>query len=338
MSKVAADLLMVKAFVDKVKSNNPIGDNADNPLDIALSIWIDSKSVIAKEHKGRLSKILSEVSLKFLQEHEMVEAFKNTIRPDNHLQNAKALVNFIRDRGHNESLLLDSKTWQHHRNWYYSTCASNRTDVQDKVKQVFADLGFPGLEKAGLNSNQLRHLIYADQIVRWVAHNKRLPKTKGSYTETKMANLLDSQLHPFVRNFLEKNGVKVQGKVATNALPVQLPSNGDQLTRIETMLEQLIDLLQKKEKPPKKKTVRNWSSQFPMSGYKKNLPESDIVGLAVLQDSDGNLKTVGIQNILNYQTGSKKYIFRVPQPDGTYGQTIYRWSTSSDIKEITMLK
>lgn len=342
MSK-AADLMMVNAFVKKVKSGEEIKESSDNPLDIALSIWINSKTEASKSSKGRLSAFLPPECLKVLQDNDVVENFRNCIRPDTHVTGAKALVAFIKSRPHNSDFNLEYRTWQTHRNWYYSY--AHKPEIQKKVSAIFADAGFKGLEKANLDSKQLRNLIYADQVVRWVELNKRMPN-KANFLEKKMAAFIASPNHSFVSTYLEKNGVPVQKAQSPNLSSVSiLPSlpNPNQfgglkerIDRIETILEKIIDLLETKEfKKPKEK---KWVHQFPPETFSGSIPESSLKGLATYQTKDGKQITVGIQNVMIYPSGNKKLILRFPNPNGTYGRVFYRWASDKSIKEVTMLQ
>ena len=330
-----ADLLMVDAFV---KAHGQVPVKPQNPLDVALSIWLGSKIADAKK-KGRIKNVLSPECLKILQDNNLVQEFTNLVKPHSHVNSAKSLVAYITSRDCNTKS-EDFNLWKTQRNWYYAI--AQRSDVQPKVKNTFVEAGFEGLEAAKLTSSDLRQLVIANKIVRWSAANKRQPKLIGgvSKIEKEWAIFLKKELHPFVIKYLEKNQFSFQ----TKTIPVPVPVNqhvGVDLSNIVARIEKIEDLLQKitdiLETIPIKKRKQSWNLTFPQEKYTKNICESKLKGLANIILNDGKSIIAGIENIMEYPSGSKKYILRYPNKNGTYGRVFYRWSTSSQVKEVTMI-
>lgn len=349
MSSAAIDIQMAKAYIKfrKDKKRTPNLDDANDPNEVALCYWLKNQSHMLRHVRHipkHIAKPLSDAGL--LPEFTSLITFRGT------QDKAEAFMKFINSRKHNQTLDFEHDQWYMHREWYYS-CLTRKKATQttrDKVKPIFSEAGFAGLESAKLCSKDLKNLVIVNQCLIWKKTLGQLPSiTSKNKLEKELATVLASRHCGYVESFIAQHGLRDVPVTLPPFSPQSKPENNDRLSRLEATVEKLTALVEKLSGKlladdkvinislPKKKRNTNGVPVKPFGSHKGRIDASELVGLAVYELANKTQVTVGIENVIEYKSGHKKYILRMPSADGkAFTRKFFRWSTCKQLKEISL--
>ena len=348
-SNAAIDIQMVKAFIKfrKDHKRSPSLDSANDPNEVALCYWIKNQSHVFRHVRkvpNYISKPLNDAGL--MGEFTSLITFRGT------QDKAESFIKFISSRKHNQNLDFEEDEWYFYRDWYYSTLARKKAaqSTREKVKSIFAKGGFAGLESAKLHSKDLKALVIVNQCLIWKKTTGKLPSINSkNKLEKELATVLASNHCLYVQSFIAQHGLRDVPVTLPPFSPEPKPEKNDRLSRLEATVEKLTALVEKLSGKlladdkvinislPKKKRNTNGVPVKPFGSHKGRIDASELVGLAVYELANKTQVTVGIENVIEYKSGHKKYILRMPSADGkAFTRKFFRWSTCKELKEISL--
>jgi hypothetical protein len=208
------------------------------------------------------------------------------------------------------------------------------------------------LESAGLNSNELKEVIFIKQAIDWKKKLGKLPcPSSKNPVEKQLGELLQSNLHSYSYKLLQHHDVTVPSMKKQVGFVSSNSSLEQRVVTIESMLNkltQVVEILSNKileyshimDMEPQTKKVRKKTGAplVPVVPNNGPIDSSNLIGLAVYNMS-GKEITVGIENVITYEKGTKKYILRMPSDDGkSYTRKFFRWETCKNIKQVMLNK
>jgi hypothetical protein len=347
---MSLETMMVNSFVAYYKAHNRVPDriNAANPADWGLVSWLEEQ--VAKYKNGKKGKKLDQQHKEILEKAGVYSQFLDVVRPNHHIKAAKDLVAYIQERDIKSPLRTGATKWKRHRNWFYAH--TSKVDIQHLVSNIFESAGFPNLESAGLNSNELKEVIFIKQAIDWKKKLGKLPcPSSKNPVEKQLGELLQSNLHSYSYKLLKHHDVTVPSMKKQVGFVSSNSSLEQRVVTIESMLNkltQVVEILSNKileyshimDMEPQTKKVRKKTGAplVPVVPNNGPIDSSNLIGLAVYNMSGKDI-TVGIENVITYEKGTKKYILRMPSDDGkSYTRKFFRWETCKNIKQVMLNK